>query len=246
MRNFLILILSFAVLFSCDSKKERKLIIATAASAQFAIKDIAAQFSKKNNVKVDVILGSSGKLTTQIINGAPYDLFFSANMKYPNVLVEKGKTENEPLIFANGVPVIWYVKGDNKISSSFLQNSIIEKIVIAEPKNAPYGEAAVSFFKDERVYETIESKLVYGESISQVNEYILNKTADIGVTAKSIVVSPKLKGVGNFMDLPSKYWIKQGVVIIKNDNESKLKDDFLKYVTSPEGIKILENYGYSI
>jgi len=230
----------------CETKKERKLIIATAASAQFAIKDLATNFSKENNVKVDVILGSSGKLTTQIINGAPYDLFFSANMKYPEVLFDKGKTEKEPIIFANGVPVIWYLKGVKKLSKDLFLDSVIEKIVIAEPKNAPYGEAAVAYFKDNNIYGKLEPKLVYGESISQVNEHLINKTADIGISAKSIVVSPKLKGKGSFIELSDQYWIKQGAVIIKNDNEVKLKNDFLKYVTSSEGIKILEKYGYSI
>ena len=142
----------------------------------------------------------------------------------------------------NDLPV--RIKG--KFDKNIFLDSIIEKIVVADPKNAPYGEAAINYFKNKGIYSLIEHKLVYGESISQVNEHILNKTADIGITAKSIVKSPKLKGKGNFIDLGSKYWIEQGAVIIKNENDKKLKKDFLKYVSSSEGIKILEKYGYSI
>ena len=230
-----------------SSKTSDKLTIATAASAQFALKKLAANFSKNHNIPVDVILGSSGKLTTQIINGAPYDLFFSADMYYPRMLFSKEKTENRPVTYAYGAPVIWTMKNDIAIDSLFkLKDPKIKHLAIANPKNAPYGRKAVRYLKQNNIYENIKHKLVYGESISQVNEYILNKTVEVGITAKSIAFSPKLKGKGSFKELDRKYWVKQGAVIIKNNNLPEMKKKFLDYVLSEEGIQILVAHGYSI
>ena len=224
-----------------------KLTIATAASAQFALKKLAINFSKKHNIKVDVILGSSGKLTTQIINGAPYDLFFSADMYYPKMLFNKEKTEKKPITYAYGTPVIWTMRKDIAIDSLVqLKDPSIKHLAIANPRNAPYGRKAIRYLKQKNVYKSIEHKLVYGESISQVNEYVLNKTVEVGVTAKSIVSSPKLKGKGFFKELDKEYWVKQGAVIIKNKNLPEMKKQFLEYVLSEEGKEILVNYGYSI
>lgn len=224
------------------------LTIATAASAQFALREIAANFEKENKVKIEIILGSSGKLTTQILNGAPYDIFFSANMHYPNVLFKKEKTVSKPIIYGYGIPVLWSMK-DNIIFDStfiFLANSKVERFAIANPKNAPYGEMAIQYLKDKKVYSHIADKLVYGESISQVNEYILNQAADCGISAKSIVLSPKLKGKGTYKELNRRYWIEQGTVIINNDNVPELKQKFLKYIHSNKGTSLLKKYGYAI
>ena len=244
----LFIVLSVFAFSTCKSSKTSdKLTIATAASTQFALKKLAANFSKKHNIPVDVILGSSGKLTTQIINGAPYDLFFSSDMYYPRILFSKEKTENRPTTYAYGAPVIWTMKNDIVMDSLFkLKDPKIKHLAIANPKNAPYGRKAVSYLKQKKGYEDIKHKLVYGESISQVNEYILNKTVEVGVTAKSIVFSPKLKGTGFFKELDKEYWVKQGAVIIKNKNLPEMKKQFLEYVLSEEGKEILVNYGYSI
>ena len=244
----LVIAIIVMVFSSCKpTNNTDKLTIATAASAQFALKKLAINFSKKYNIRVDVILGSSGKLTTQIINGAPYDLFFSADMYYPKMLHNKGKTEKKPITYAYGAPVIWTMRKDIPIDSLVqLKNPSIKHLAIANPRNAPYGRKAIRYLKQKNVYESVEHKLVYGESISQVNEYVLNKTVEVGVTAKSIVLSPKLKGTGFFKELDKEYWVKQGAVIIKNKNLPEIKKQFLEYVLSEEGKEILVNYGYSI
>lgn len=245
--TFFIVLSVFAFSTCKSSKTSDKLTIATAASAQFALKKLAINFSKKHNIEVDVILGSSGKLTTQIINGAPYDLFFSADMYYPKMLFNKEKTEKKPITYAYGTPVIWTMRKDIAIDSLVqLKDPSIKHLAIANPRNAPYGRKAIRYLKQKNVYKSVEHKLVYGESISQVNEYILNKTVEVGVTAKSIVFSPKLKGTGFFKELDKEYWVKQGAIIIKNNNLPEMKKQFLEYVLSEEGKEILINYGYSI
>jgi len=235
------------VLASCSAKKEvNQITVAAAASTQFAINEIARDFEKENDVKIEVITGSSGKLTTQILNGAPYDIFFSANMSYPQTLFEKNKCLNAPKIYGLGVPVLWSLDEDLHFDEKgkFLLNENVKKIAIANPKNAPYGGMAVKFFKAYGIYDSISSKLVYGESISLVNEYILNKTATIGVSAKSVILSPRVSEKGTYMALGKQYRIEQGVVELNNNKTSAIKTKFLAYVFSEKGKKIFKKYGY--
>ncbi len=231
-----------------ESAEPKQLTIAAAASTQFAVREIAKVFESKHDVKVNVIIGSSGKLTTQIINGAPYDIFFSANMKYPNVLVEKQKAVPPVAVFGYGVPALWTM--DNSIpldtNGTCLLQTNIEKIAIAEPKNAPYGEMAINFFKHKSIDEIINEKLVFGESISQVNEYVINQVAQIGITSKSILVSPKVVGKGQFVTLGKRYWVPQGVVELNNNGKSETKTKLVQFILSKEGVQILKKYGYEL
>ena len=193
-----------------------------------------------------LIIGSSGKLTTQIMNGAPYEIFFSADMKYPRTLDEKGFGKGKTRIFGYGVPTLWSM--DESIvmddTGSFLLSENIGKIVIADPKNAPYGEMAINFFKKNQIYEDIKDRLVFGESISQVNEYILNRTAPVGVSATSIILSPKIENKGNYLPLEKDYWVPQGVLELKSRQPDKLKAQFMEFMMSEAGSAILKKYGY--
>ncbi len=210
--TFVVGLMLTLLLFSCgtsDSARTNnggpaKLTIAAAASTQFAVREIADAFSKENNdFKIEVIIGSSGKLTTQITNGAPYDVFFAANMKYADKVFQSGISAGEPQIFGFGVPTFWTMDTTMKLDASgtFLSEAGIEKIAIAEPTNAPYGAMAVNFFKSNNLYDDVKDKLVYGESISQVNEYIMNQGAQVGISAKSIILSPKVELKGLYLPL---------------------------------------------
>ena len=235
------------VLFACDNQNgKQKITIAAAASTQFAVNELADEFGKKYNIELVVITGSSGKLTTQIMNGAPYDIFFSANMNYPNKLFDNKNAIEKPKVYGFGVPVLWTLDMNLKMNEDgqFLLDSDVKKVAIANPKNAPYGSMAVKFMKDKGVYDSVQSKLVYGESISLVNEYILNKTATIGVSAKSIVLSPRVKEEGNYLPLSKKYWIEQGIVELSNTESSEIKKKFMNFVFSDFAQNILNKYGY--
>lgn len=242
------LVMISLMLLSCTSQEGKAdLTIACAASAQFAVRDLADQFSEIKNLKIDVIAGSSGRLTTQLMNGAPFDIFFSADMSYPKLLFEKGLCIGDASVYAKGVPVFWTSKKEYDLSRIgwLLQMDKINKVAIADPKNAPYGAAAIQFFKDQEWLWWLERKFVYGESISQVNEYILSENADIGVTAKSIVSSPKLKGIGKYLAFSQEYWIPQGLVAMKNENGEEMKTEFLQFVLSNQGKGILKKYGFA-
>ncbi|MCG8575337.1 MAG: molybdate ABC transporter substrate-binding protein, partial [Flavobacteriales bacterium] len=229
--NLLLLVSLATWITSCGESDGKKLRVATAASAQFVLKEIGEQFGKEHDVEVEVISGSSGKLTTQILNSAPFDLFFAANMMYPTEVQKAGKANGDPVIYGYGIPVFWTMYDDIKLTADgqFLLDSRIEKIAIADPKNAPYGEMAIQYLKDNKIYDKVEHKLVYGESISQVNEYITHKTVEVGIGAKSVVLSPDVEEKGQYLDLGEQYKIEQGAVILTNTADNELKQQFMDF-----------------
>jgi molybdate transport system substrate-binding protein len=192
--------------------------VAVAANAQFASQALKQAFEKQYPAKVELVVSSSGKLTAQIENGAPYDVFLSADMRYPQALYEKGATLDTPRIYALGSLVLWSLKKipDGKGAGILLSDGV-RTIALANPATAPYGVAAVQCMKKEGIYARVKNKLVYGESIAQVNQYLLMGAADIVFTARSVVGAPHLKNKGYWIAAPPPSYspIAQGAVILK-------------------------------
>ncbi|MDT0642669.1 molybdate ABC transporter substrate-binding protein [Zunongwangia sp. F363] len=222
--------------------------IATAANMQFAMNELVQEFTEKTGVPSEIIVSSSGKLTAQIKAGAPYDVFVAANMKYPNELYNSGITKEKPEIYAFGSLVLWTLKDSLKPSVEILRDQRLKHIVVANPKTAPYGTAAIAFLKNKGLYEELKPKLVFGESISSVNQFIFSESAEIGFTAQSVVLSPKMKGKGAWIKLDANSYppIEQGVVLIAQKDEKKAENaaEFYKFLFSPEAQQILQDYGY--
>lgn len=239
----------FLFLFSCGQEEKSKLTIATAANMKFAMHELVDEFQKDTGIESEIIVGSSGKLTAQIKEGAPYDLFVSADMKFPNTLFQNGLTLDKPQIYAYGALVIWTLNTQLKADFKTLSKKQVNHIALANPKTAPYGRAAEEVLKQKKMYNKLRSKFVFGESVAQTNQFIVSYAAEIGFTAKSIVMSDNMKGKGNWEEVdPSLYTpIEQGVVILKNRNihleEAKKFRDFL---FSAKGKEILNKFGYSI
>jgi molybdate transport system substrate-binding protein len=225
-----------------------KVTVAVAANAQYAMKEIVKQYEKETGKELELIIGSSGKLTAQIREGAPFDIFLSADMEYPQVLYKEGLTLSEPKIYAYGSLVLWTMKDFDLLNINVLLLPEVKVVALANPKIAPYGEAAIDVMKYYKVYEKAEPKLVYGESISQVNQYIISKAADIGFTAKSVVLSPEMQGKGKWMEIDKKAYkpIAQGAVLLKSSKERNAADAelFYNYLYSEKAKKILKKYGY--
>ena len=221
--------------------------VAVAANAQFVMEEIRTAFQKKTGITVESIVNSSGKLTTQIQQGAPYDVFLSADMAYPTTLHEQGLTTASPVVYAYGSLVLWTL-GEFPLSTDLkgLLNENIRHVAIANPSTAPYGEAAVSLLKYTKLLEKVQPKVVYGESIAQVNQYVLTGSAEVGFTAKSVVLDPSLKGKGHWIDLPAKGYspIAQGVVILKRTSQLKAAEQFTTFLGSPAARRILQQFGY--
>ena len=246
-KKLIYVIIIYQVFSSCESSEKNSITIATAANVQFAMDTIAALFEKKTGIQTLIIVGSSGKLTAQILQGAPYDVFVSADMKYPMEIFNNNKAQSRPEIYAYGSLVIWTLKDSILLNLNYLTEERIRHIAIANPKTAPYGIAAYEVLKNAGIFEQVQGKLVYGESVSQANQFITSKTADIGFTSKSVVLSSKMKNIGKWSEIdPANYTpIKQGVIIIKrNKSQIKQAEKFYSFLFSEEIQNILNNFGY--
>lgn len=226
--------------------------IAVAANVSYAMDELKKVFNIQNpDTKVNVTLGSSGKLTAQIKNAAPYQLFMSANMKYPQALYEEGLAITKPLVYAQGALAYFSVKERNYCAEiNVLKEPDVQKIAIANPKTAPYGTAAVEALKNAKLYDTLKEKFVYGESIAQTVIYATT-AADIGIIAKSSLFSPQMahfKEAIHWSDVDEKLYtpIDQGIVILKKgENNSEVKA-FYDFMLGTEAKTILKSFGYTV
>lgn len=229
-----------------------KITIAVAANVSYAIEELKAAFMKAYpQISVAVTMGSSGKLTAQIKNGAPYGLFMSANMKYPKALYSDRIALGKPVVYAQGGLAYLSVKErDLSKGMALLEDENIERIAIANPKTAPYGKAAVEAMKKAGVYERIKSKLVYGESIAQTVSYTVT-AAQIGLIAKSSLYSPHMaeyKEDANWVSVDPKLYtpIKQGVVLLRHGRDNAEYKAFYDFILSDQAKKIFKRYGYIV
>ncbi|RXJ86541.1 molybdate ABC transporter substrate-binding protein [Arcobacter sp. CECT 8985] len=226
--------------------------VAVAANVSYAINNLKKEFNKLYpDTKVNVTLTSSGKLTAQIRNGAPYDIFMAANMKYPNALYKEDLAVTRPLVYAQGsLAYLSAKKQDFKKGINFIKNPNFRKIAIANPKTAPYGTASVEAMKNAKVYKDIKSKLIYAESISQTVTYALT-AADVGFIAKSSLYSPKMKkykeGI-NWYTVNSKLYtpINQGIVLLKKAQKNSEASAFYSFILSKKAKKIFNDFGYLV
>ncbi len=229
----------------------QEIIVAVAANVQFAMQDLESAYEQKSGLAIKTVISSSGKLTAQIQNGAPFDVFLSADMKYPDTLYSTGFAEAKPKVYAYGSLVLWTMKEvDLSQGIKILLNAKTRKIAVANPKTAPYGAEAVKVLKHYQLYESVSPKLVYGESIAQVNQYIFSQVAEMGITAKSVVLSPAMRGKGKWIEIdPAAYSpIAQGVVILKHGskNHPQASQAFYDFLFSEAAKKILKDYGYFV
>jgi len=233
---------------SCLQEKTDSVIIAAAANMQFPLEKLTEVFTKQTHIKCQIITGSSGKLTAQIIEGAPYDIFISANNMYPNQIHLKGLTQYPPKIFGYGKLVLWTMKNELKPSLDALTNHQIQHIAIANPKTAPYGQAAIEVLEHYQLLDTIKTKLIYGESVAQTNQFIHLQSADIGFTAKSAIYAPTLKSKGHWVEIPDRMHrpIAQTAVLLNHQNTRSNARRFYNFLFSDKAIEILEDFGYLV
>lgn len=236
-------------LSSCKQESASdKLTIAAASNTQFAIKEIISKFEDQHGIDCELILSSSGKLTAQILEGAPYDIFLSADEKYPYTIHENGQSAAVPKIYAEGKLVLWSTAQDIAINLETLITDEISHIAIANPKTAPYGRAANEVLNKIGILKDIEDKLVYGESISQANRFVSSGAAEIGFTSKSVVLSSELQRVANWIEIPSKMHtpLTQSAILIKSKQPKKEAKQFFDFLFSTEAQKVLKDFGYSV
>jgi molybdate transport system substrate-binding protein len=246
------IIVLLAVLLTASYARAQALKVAAAADLKFAMSELAAQFERQSGAKIDVTYGSSGNFLTQIQNGAPFDLFFSADSEYPKKLEAASLAEPGTLSeYAVGHIVIWTPR-DSGIDAAkdgwrcFLDQRV-KKIAIANPEHAPYGHAAVEAMKKAGIYEQVKDKLVYGENISQAAEFVQSGNAQVGIVARSLALSPAMKN-GNRWEIPPDSYppIKQAVVLLKASKNKDAARRFLDFVSGSQGREILQRFGFTV
>jgi molybdate transport system substrate-binding protein len=243
--------------FSCPSfaqtKDASELIVAAAADLSSALKDVANGFEKKSGVKVELSFGASGALTQQIHNGAPFDIFFSADMDFPRQLIAAGEADGPTLYqYAVGKLVLW-VPTDSALDvehkgMDILLDPSVKKVAIANPQNAPYGRAAVAALKHASLYDKVTDRLVIGENISQAAQFAESGNAQAGFVALAHAIAPSMQGKGKFWVVPSDYYppLAQGVVVISRSPHKKEAQEFLEYIKTKEAAEILRKFGFSL
>jgi molybdate transport system substrate-binding protein len=226
--------------------------IAVAANVSYAMDELKKVFHEMHpETKVQVTLGSSGKLTAQIMNGAPYELFMAANMMYPESLYTKGKAITKPLIYAKGsLAYLSSVKPDFSKGIGLVEEEKIKRVAIANPKTAPYGKAAMEALKNGGVYEKIKHKIIFAESVSQTVTYAIT-AAELGFIARSSLYSAKMSRFKEGVDWsavdPQLYTpIDQGIVILKEGEGDTEVKAFYDFMLSPKAKEILQRYGYLV
>ena len=250
MRITCILILILGALSGLASAQG--ITIAAAADLNYALKDLASRFEKKTGEKATLSFGSSGNLFSQIRSGAPYDLFFSADIDYPEKLAAAGLVEDDSLrTYAIGRLVLWVPKAagfdPQKLKMDLLMQPAIQRIAIANPEHAPYGRAAMAALEHFGLKDKVAGKLVFGENISQAAQFVQSGNAQAGLIALSLALSPAMKDSGSYWELPADSYpkLRQGVAILTASKRKLGAKAFLDYVTSSEGAAVLEQYGFA-
>jgi molybdate transport system substrate-binding protein len=243
---------NFAPLPQVASKQCGTVTVAAASDLTYAMNEIAANFEKATGCTVRLSMGSSGNFLTQIENGAPFDVFFSADIAYPKKLETEGlAAPGSTYLYAIGKIVLW-TRNDSRVDVgkgfAALRDPSVHKIAIANPEHAPYGRAAEDALRQAGVYDGVKDRLVLGENISQAAEFVESGNANAGILALSLVLSPAMKDQGRAWNIPENLYtpIQQGVVAVRAAPNPQGARQFLDYIKMPATAALLERYGFAL
>jgi molybdate transport system substrate-binding protein len=247
-------LLAIALLLSACGQKPapQALRIAAASDLRFALDELAADFHREHpGISVNVSYGSSGTFFAQLVNGAPFDVFLSADLSYPRQLAERGATlANSEFMYAVGRIVLWVPAESpidvGRLGMRALQEPGIEHIAIANPEHAPYGRAAVAAMESAGVYNAVRPKLVYGENVQQALQFVQSGAADVGIVALSLALAPAIKPQGRYADVPLETYprIVQGGVILRWAADAAAARSLRAFLMAAEGRAVLKQYGF--
>jgi molybdate transport system substrate-binding protein len=241
-----ILIISFIVLgYCCSAIAGEKLLVAVAANFILPSQELTDIFQRRTGVAIETTYASTGKLYSQIIKGAPYDVFLAADEKRP-ALLHKQDLADKPFVYAKGQIVIWTGKRTLCGATDWravVKNPKVRKIAIANTESAPYGTAAMIALQRVGLWEILEEKYVFPQTVAQAFQYAMTKSADVGFCAYSSALSEKAKG-GCFYKVKEAPPIVQAACILKRTKNRSPAEQFVAFIKSPEAQKIKAKYGY--
>lgn len=226
------------------------LTIAAASDLQFVLPEIVSAFEKQAGKKVRVVYGSSGNFFAQIQNGAPFDLFFSADVDYPRRLEAAGLTRPGSLyLYATGKIVVWTPAGSAldlaRLGLQALRPTEVKRIAIANPAHAPYGRAAKAALENSGVYAQVKDRLILGENISQAAQFVQTGNAQAGILALSLALSPRMRS-GSYWVVPQDLYppLEQAAVVVKATKNLSAAEKFMGFVKSDAGVGVLKRFGF--
>jgi molybdate transport system substrate-binding protein len=225
--------------------------VAAASDLQSVLPAIAQQFQQQTGVRVQLTFGSSGTLFSQIRNGAPFDVFFSADLAYPRQLDAAGLAAPGTVYeYAVGRIVVW-VRNDSGLDVSrglrLLADARVKRVAVANPDHAPYGRAAMEALEHEGLAATVRPKLVRGENISQAAQFVQSGNADAGILALSLALSPALREIGQYREIPADFHapLVQGVIVLKASRQQDAARGLLTFLQRPDTKRLLQLSGFS-
>lgn len=237
--------------FCFSTASAQDLHVAAAADLTAVLPAITQQFEREANCKIVVSFGSSGNFYQQLQNGAPFDIFLSADLQYPQKLQEAGLTAPGTFRqYAAGKLVLWTSNNSHVDLSHGLKgllNPAVKKVAMANPQHAPYGKAALAALKAGGIYDQISSKIVVGENVAQAALFAQSGNADVGLLPLSLALNPTMKSAGHYIDVPANEYppIEQGAVVMKSSKNLQLATRFVQFLSSPSAQQILKQFGFN-
>ena len=238
---------------SASAAAQAPLRVAAAADLQFVLPKIAQQYENSTHQKLELIFGSSGNFYAQIQNGAPFDVFLSADTMYPQRLVRSGSAVADSYrLYAQGRLVLWLRSGNksdvNGEGLRSLLSSSITRVAIANPGHAPYGRAAVAAMRSAGVYGSLQKKLVMGENIAQAAQFVQSGNAQAGLLAYSSAAALQKQSGGTIWMAPQTLYppIEQAGVVLTRSTQQEAARNFLQYMASPVATGLLHEYGFAL
>ena len=243
-------VVAFALMLAAVGAAQ-EIRIAAASDLTAALPALVQSFEHEHHCTLAVSFGSSGNFYQQLQNGAPFDVFLSADMQYPQALQDAGLTVPGTLAeYATGKLVLW-VRNDSHLDFSkglrALLDPSVKKVAMANPRHAPYGKAAEAALKAEGLYDQLSSRIVLGENVSQAATFSQTGNADAGLLPLSLALNPTMKSAGRFVEIPATEYppIRQAAVVMKNSKNPELARKFVESLSSPLGRQVLEQFGFS-
>ncbi len=242
---------SLLLLAACATAQE--ITVAVAADMSATLPQLVDAYTKKTGRTVKLSFGASGNLTNQIRNGAPFDIFFSADEEYPRQLVSEGLASKDTLYrYAVGRLVLW-IPGDSpldlqKLGIEALLDPSVKKISMANPAHAPYGRAAEGALRHFGIYDQVSSCLVLGENVSQAAQFVESGNAQAGLIALSHALAPAMKDKGRYWTVPLDAYptLNQAAVVLSKSKQQEAAREFLEFVRTPEAASLLAKFGFSL
>ena len=240
----------FALFICAPAVARAEVHVAAASDLVYCMQELNVEFRKaRSDVDVVVSVGSSGTFFAQIRNGAPFDLFLSADMQFPRRLIDEGVAEKNSLTpYAIGRIVLWSTRGDLDLRSGIavLTDKTISRIAIANPEHAPYGRAAKAAMEKAGIWNAVQPKVVFGENISQARQFVQTGNADIGIIALSLVMAPVVQGIGQYALIPEDAHprLEQGAVLTVRGARNPEAQAYMEFLKGLLARSIFEKYGF--